>query len=538
VPATDPPLFSNPAATADVINDLGCRVNDGTGAALGRPLGQACTRFESGDFAFVNEESAIQFCLPIARAWDFPQGDTIVTARLRSARGSLGDPVQIVVRVERELPPLTPAQSPRPTLTPVPPRLTFLGVASADDRVQEPDGTDAEGRPVFERLLGHGFSLIVEGAPEAGGRPVGSKAYDPDGMAPDLQILVSSDLGDGSEAVCDFDIDDELFGGIPGIDPPHFSADPRVVGAMNDLGCRTNDGTGQPVGRPPASACTRTEFGDFAVADPTSTVQFCVPIAKAWSFPVGDTTVAARVRSTNGGLSAVGEIVVRVLANESPLDCHATGLGLRSFTVARPGSGLFVAEQPADVSSDPWLADDLELCAGGDSGDGVRSLRLLEDAIFGFAVEDGSIVCAKLFAQESGGILDCDGVQGHDVESNLDAVSMQATQSLGLGDPAGPGSATLSLRVSLVHLPAGAMPEDCDNQRFGSSQQIALTTARATGRVTNSSDATEPILAVEGEPFDCAQWTVGDSGSGLVSTLPLAAQPGLGDTVLGLVLQD
>jgi hypothetical protein len=535
VPATDPPVFS--AANADAINDLGCRVNDGTGAALGRPPGQACTRFASGDFGFVDQSSSVQFCLPIALAWSFPQGDTIVTARLRSVRGNLGDPLQIVVRVEREGPPLTPLATATPTPTPVQPLLTYLGIASADDRIVAPDGMDEQGRPIFERLLGHAFSLVVEGARNASGRPVGANAYGQDGTAPDLQILVSRDLGDGSEAVCDFDIDEEIFGGIPGIDPPLFSADARVIGALNDLGCRTNDGTGQPLGRVPSQACTRTEFGDFAVANPISDVQFCLPIAKAWSFPVGDTVVAARVRSIDGGLSAVEEIVIRVREQATAIECDESGLGQRTFSVARPDSRFLVPEVEGDVSTGPWLAEPLELCAGGDSGEGRHSLRLLQDAVLAFPVEVAT-VCVKLFAAGSGGVLDCGGGEGHDVASSLDAVSMSSSIEIGLGDPSGPGSATMTLPVSFRTLPVTASLEDCLDAQFGFAPMLTLSTATATGTVTNSEDSSVPLLALTGAAFDCSRWTDSESGGAMVLVEPLLAQPTIGDTVLGLVLED
>ena len=128
--------------------------------------------------AFVNELSEVQYCLRIARAWGFPEGDTIVTARARSARGNLGPAMQMIVRVEEGVPP-TPVRTPTPiatavpTATRVPPLVTHLGLASADDRILVPDDVDPDGRPIYERLLGHAMTLIVEGAPGIGGRRVG-----------------------------------------------------------------------------------------------------------------------------------------------------------------------------------------------------------------------------------------------------------------------------------------------------------------------------------------------------------------------------
>jgi hypothetical protein len=545
VPGVDPPDFSNPGATTAVINDLGCRVNDGTGAALGRsPSSQACTRFSTGDFGFVASDSDVQFCLPIASAWAFPRGDTIVTARLRSARGNLGDPIQIVVRVELESPTprpqstATPVGSPIPTPTSVPPLLTHLGIAAADDRILTADDTDSQGRPVFNRLLGHGMSLIIEGTAAPGGRPLGRQAYDFDGNLPDLQVLVSRPLGDGSTEVCDFDIAEEIFGGIPGTDPPAFLDNQSVVDAVNDLGCRVNDGTGLAVGRPVSEACTRNEFGDFTPANPLSTTQFCLPIAKAWEFPSGDTIVAARVRSVDGGLSPSEEIVIRVDSRGEP-NCEEEGLGVRPFSIRRPESEFVAAETGDDVSTDPWVGGTWQLCAGRDAGGGVRPLRLLDDVIIGFAAADGTIVCAEFFAEGSSGVLDCGGMLGHDVIHRLSAVSGETDLASGLGDPSGSGAATLAVQVALRSLPAGAEPEECFVRSPLARFDIVFTTATTTAEVTDSSDEMPPMVMASGLNFDCSSWAEEDGAGTLAGGLPLVfgGSP-VGDTAIAYVLED
>lgn len=319
VPAVDPPVFSDAQRTVDAINDLGCRVNDGTGLPAARTSSdQACTRFATGDFTFVDPRTQAQFCLPIARAWAFPQGDTVVTARVRSVFGSVGNQQQIVVRIQRALTPLPtlPPSTPSPTRTPAPPQITYFGIAAADDTVVEASGVDGEGRDTFSRLIGSAFSLVVEAAPGGDGRPVGPNAFSADGLPPDLQMMVSRDLGDGSVAVCDVDVDSGIFGGVPGFATLDFDAGQEAIDRMNDLGCRVNDGTGAPLGRTLVSPCTRDRFGNFTFVDPRSTIQFCLPIAAAWRFQDGDTVAAARVRSIAGGLSEVEEIVVRVDGGE------------------------------------------------------------------------------------------------------------------------------------------------------------------------------------------------------------------------------
>ena len=237
----------------------------------------------------------------------------------------------------------------------MPPRITHFGVARADDIPQMTSIVDEDGRPVFVRIFGSGMTLIVEAEHGAGGPPVGRNAYDAQGGAPDMEMIVSRPLGNGSTEVCDYDrFDPSKTGGIPATEPFEFSDDPLVIDAANDFGCRVNDGTGQPVARDATSeeACTIDTNGVFGPVDPESELQYCLPIASKWAFPVGDTTVAARVRDERGALSEPEEIVVRVLQSaNSP----CVGLGERAFTIARPESQLLSSAMPGvDVSRDPW----------------------------------------------------------------------------------------------------------------------------------------------------------------------------------------
>ena len=419
VPAVVPPVFSDDPRTVDAINDLGCRVNDGTGLPRARGFSDACTRFPSGQFSFVNPATQAQFCLPIAHAWAFPMGDTIVTARVRSTFGTLGPPRQIVVRITRET-----------SATPVPPVITHLGLAAADDRILGPSHVDDDGRNVYPRVIGHGFSLVIEAAPGPGGRPVGNAAFIDGFELPDLQLLVSRDLGDGDPAVCDVDVENSIFGGIPGIDPPVFRNESGVIDAINDLGCRVNDGTGAPLGRPNSFPCTRDAFGNFTFINPASAVQFCLPIARAWKFHEGDTIVAARVRSLDGGLSPVSEIVVQ-LEPEVVDECESGGPGERLFTVDLAASMLLAAGFEGNVGTD-WVASQAELCAGP-GVDGVFPLRLMRDFTVGSQVPGGNIVCARLRAAGSNGVLDCAGALAHDLLMVADNAADEVDLQTGLG---------------------------------------------------------------------------------------------------------
>jgi len=215
----------------------------------------------------------------------------------------------------------TESPTPTATVTSTPalgPVITHLGLTTADDIPLDPEGVDALGRPIFQRGLGQSSRLVVEARPGENRRPVGTEAFrhDPDdaSVLPDLQVILSQPLGNGSAAVCDL-VEPDI-GGVPAMEPFEFTATQGFADAVNDLGCRVDDGYGIPRGRRGSTeACTRgvgedpTGYG-FIAED--TTVQFCLPLAFAWSFQPGDTTVAARVRDVTGVAGEVREIVVRV----------------------------------------------------------------------------------------------------------------------------------------------------------------------------------------------------------------------------------
>jgi hypothetical protein len=193
------------------------------------------------------------------------------------------------------------------------PDITLLGIAGGDDGPQGSVGTDTAGRPIYTWPVGQGFTLIAQVRPGNGGQRVAlDAAVDGGGALPSFQMIVSRPLGDGSAAVCDADPPNA--GGVPAVDPFLFSDAPVVVAAINDLGCRTDDGLAEPRGR--ASAfCTRlapTNKTGLVPRFDGGTVQFCVPIARAWAFPEGDTIVAARARDVSGETGPPTEIVIRI----------------------------------------------------------------------------------------------------------------------------------------------------------------------------------------------------------------------------------
>lgn len=205
---------------------------------------------------------------------------------------------------------------------PAGPVITHFGLASADENSFNPTNVDSQGRSVYELAFGSGFMLVVEAHPGGDGSGVGVDAFHSDAadptVLPDLQMLASRSLGNGSAAVCDKTY--PHIGGIPGFFPPEFLPTQTVADAINDLGCRFDDGTGSPLARSsPLDACTRSDQGfGYGFVDRTSTAQFCTLVNSGWPFPSGDTILVARIRDATGILGAARQIVVRVGAAGTP----------------------------------------------------------------------------------------------------------------------------------------------------------------------------------------------------------------------------
>ena len=424
-----------------------------------------------------------------------------------------------------------------PTSTPLPPEIVHFGVARANDVPQTTTLFDDEGRPVYVRLHGSGMTLFVEARHGDRGPSVGREAFDPAGGLPDLQMLFARDLGDGSTEVCDYDrFDPSMTGGVFAVESLDFSDDLLVADAANDIGCRVNDGTGVPQARVSGDACTQSVLlnGLYETFSPLAELQYCLQIASKWNFPPGDTVVATRVRDGRGALSDVEELVIRVLQTK-PGTC--IGLGERSFTIARPESKFLTsALAGADVSTDPWLEGPIQICAGPDVGDGLHPIRLMQDAIFGLKVLDGSTVCVQLSAEGSEGDLDCDGGSAVDIRVTHDLPNNPVRES-GLGLDAGTGAATLSVPVAIVQLPVGSSVDDCATASFGNPFRLGMTTGSASATVGNTSQGGNATIAATGANFDCDGWTTTDGPGALVGSFTELGTVS-GDTANALLLAD
>jgi hypothetical protein len=220
-------------------------------------------------------------------------------------------------------PTFTRTHTPTATLSPTPTRargpiVTFFGLTSAADRVIDP--MIENGVPVFINP-GGGFQIVVEGAIGPSGLSVAGSAFsDLPEERPDLQIVASQPLGNGSPDVCDNTL--PPVGGVPAVDPPRFDPDDQAItDAMNDLGCRFDDGSGRPGGRscgdvspgPSFNGCVMVgETGELGCVGNNSSRQFCTRISRFLELPVGDTLFLVRLRDTAGNVGEPARMIVRI----------------------------------------------------------------------------------------------------------------------------------------------------------------------------------------------------------------------------------
>ncbi len=469
---------------------------------------------------------------PSALATTSPQLSPPPSAGGATATAAVTAPIATATACDCTVPTATPG-APTPTATPQAPQITYFGIAAADDVVLTPAEYDTAGRPVFVPPQGSGISIVVEA--RSGGRALVRAAYDATGGPRGLDMLVSLALGNGSMAVCDTATP---MGGVPGTNPPVFSDDPAVIDAIDDLCCRVNDGTGVAAGRTAQSACTRVPPGDdyeFIAAD--TDLQYCLPIAAAWNFNLGDTIVAARVRDVAGTVSETREIVVRV--NPAPPFTCDTGLGERDLTARRPQSRLLTSSAGGeDASVDPWSADPLRICAGGDLGGGVHALALRDDAILAVPLRDGGMLCAKISAHGSAGTLQCAGGAPADVTAAQAADGLTGVVlRTGLGVDAGTGAATIVAPVAILTLASGAASGACQTAAYPPPFTGALTTATGTGQLVADDGGVIAEVSGSGSVFDCAAWRTGSAGS-LVLPFPLVQPSGAGNLAGVVELRD
>jgi len=148
------------------------------------------------------------------------------------------------------------------------------------------------------------FLIVVEGARGTSNRDPGQNLVVVDDERPDVQVLFSNDLGDGSSTVCDKGPAPNPSGGVPGIDPAIFGPEAHVTQALQDVACRFS------VHSTSAEACTRDGFGHFTYLGSGTRRQYCFAVSPNTMFVPGSTAIAVQLVDTQGNIGPVQEIVV------------------------------------------------------------------------------------------------------------------------------------------------------------------------------------------------------------------------------------
>ena len=84
----------------------------------------------------------------------------------------------------------------------------------------------------------------------------------------------------------------------------------EISDALNDLGCRFVDGSGNTVGRSAQQACILGDDGELSFVSSQSQIQYCATISMPLAFPKGDTLLTVRIRNTSGISGDVKQIII------------------------------------------------------------------------------------------------------------------------------------------------------------------------------------------------------------------------------------
>lgn len=92
IPAIHPTTFAETQKVSDAINDFACRFETFIESE------SSCTMNASGDYAFVKKDTKMQFCMLVARSYAFPDGDTVLSVRVRDVDGNPGPVARMRIR--------------------------------------------------------------------------------------------------------------------------------------------------------------------------------------------------------------------------------------------------------------------------------------------------------------------------------------------------------------------------------------------------------------------------------------------------------
>lgn len=145
---------------------------------------------------------------------------------------------------------------------------------------------------------------MVEGARGTSNRDPGEKLDVVGDVRPDLQMLVTNDIGDGSPLRCDVGPAPAASGGVPGFNPPLFGPGEDITLALQDIACRFS------LHKTSSEACTKDSFGNFSYLGSGTRRQYCFAVSLNAAFPPGQTVVAVQLVDAIGNIGPIKEIVV------------------------------------------------------------------------------------------------------------------------------------------------------------------------------------------------------------------------------------
>ncbi len=414
-------------------------------------------------------------------------------------------PTRTRTRTRTRTPSLTPTQTPTPTTALAPGSLILERVKLVGDTATRPGRQNGSARIDATVNSNAPFDSLISDLTTAGG-----------------EILVS---GNG--------IDFRLFWPSSSCELKSRSRGPQVT-------CTVEDSNGKrrlrlrPL-RTPNLFKLRVQVRRAAL--PT-------PLLSSW-VEVSLRTASFERRDSIGSCDSRGSANQRLTCRESGFVPSPTPtatpvkLGERVFSIARPGSTLLTSAIPGvDVTLDPWLPGPLRLVAGAPDANGIATLSIAEDVIYGTKIIDGSTFCVKIFANTSSGSIDCDGGTPYSALVEFINTFGPEERFTGLGADSGPGAAAILLEHSPTLLPVGTTVADCASQPFTGRFDAVYTTDLITGTVLNPTPPGPPVSqSGTGSNFDCSNWT-NENSSGAFATVFTSGFGGIGTVMNALIMTD
>lgn len=184
----------------------------------------------------------------------------------------------------------------------------------------------------------------------------------------------------------------------------------------------------------------------------------------------------------------------------------------------------------------------LDLVAGVPGADGVAPVALASPVYYRAPILGGAFgnLCIRL--SSCSGIVDCDGGTAVDVDVVQDSAGPgrqgnPVVTTTGLGSDGGAGAVALTCAHSVIQAPPAVT--DCASIAYPDDRSAAYTTGTTRGHYENGNPLIgSGALAIQGERFDCATWSIEDGAGKLATSFLFEEDAQAGDTANANVLDD